>query len=248
MATTEPMAAPAPKPTETAQPRPTIVVDPPKPAEKTPEQPSDSAALQKLVDKMGNELGELRRENRQLIDQVQQLGKPAEPAMPAATFEDDPKQFIKEAVGHAIQEQLGPQLQVLNSDLNERRGQTFDKAVSEVYPDWKETIAHDDFANWIKQSNARVQMYMIADKQFDSATAIELLKRFRSDQAEAQQNEAGALNAAGMVEGGGEAGGVQVYAASEIKALMERDPQAYKRWLASEGMQAYAEGRVDQNR
>lgn len=241
MATTEA----AEKKPEILEPRKSIVVD--APLEKEPEKPSEAPDYTKVIDRMGNELGDLRKQNRELQQMLQQMQAPKEEA-PTYSLDENPQEFIQQAVGQAIDERLGPKLQVLESDLNQRRGAAFDEKVARTYPDWKETVGDESFAEWVKASPARTQMYMIADQNFDVDSAVELIKRFRQDQAEAKQSESGAIQAAGMVDGGGDSGGAKVFAASEIKHLMETDPEAYRRWLSSEGMAAYRDGRVDQNR
>lgn len=244
MATTE--AATDQAPADVVEARPSIVVDPP---QQQAEQVADAAPnYVKTIDKMGNELGELRKQNRELQQLIQKMNAPQAESPTPVSFDSDPAAFVAQAVGQAIDERLGPQLQVLESDLHERRGAEFDRKVSEQYPDWKETAQSDDFVAWVKASQGRSQMYMIADKHFDSDSAVELLKRFKADQAEADESKTGAINAAGMVDGGGSADGVKVYAASEVKHMMETDPEAYRRWLAGDGMNAYRDGRVDQNR
>ena len=226
--------------------RESIIVD--APHEKEGAKAEAPADYTKTIDKMGNELGELRKQNRELMQALQglQQGSQAEPEK--FSYEDNPTEFIQQAIGTAIEERLGPKLQVLESDLHQRRATTFDEKLSQTYPDWKETAQTEDFANWVKASPARTQMYVIADQNFDVDSATELMKRFRQDQAEAQKNQKGAIDAAGMVEGGGDSSGVKVYAASEVKHMMETDPEAYRRWLSTEGMAAYNDGRVDQNR
>lgn len=230
----------------TSSQRESIVVD--APANKPEaDAKADKPDYVKTIDKMGNELGELRKQNRDLMAKLDTMQIPQREEAAPVSFEEQPEQFIQQSIQQALASQLGPQLQVLQSDLLERKSASFDKKLSESYPDWKETAKGDDFADWVKASPARVQMYKLADANFDVDSATELLKRFRQDQAEAKTNEQGALNAAGLVSGGGETGGARVYAASEIKKMINDDPDRYRQWLAGDGMRAYQEGRVDQN-
>jgi hypothetical protein len=208
----------------------------------------------KTIDRMGNELGELRKANKELqtkLEAVMQQGQAAQEASVRAepvNFDDDPAGYVQQAVKAAMEEAIAPQLNVLADDLHRRKADAFDHAVSQSYPDWKETAQSEGFADWVKANPARMQMYQLADANFDSDSAVELLKRFRQDQADAKDSEQGAIQAAGLVSGGGSTGGKQVFAASEIRSMMQNDPEGYKRWMSQEGYKAYSEGRVDQSR
>ena len=226
-----------------------IIIDTPPPAEAKQDTQSDGARqAQLLADRLGNELGQARKELKELRAQVEQSTFQVPQVPEPVSYDEDPQKFIQQSIDDALKAHLGPKLQMLESDLLQRKSVTFDERLSETYPDWKESVNSEDFANWVKQSQARIQMYQIADQNFDVDSAHELLKRFKQDQAEAASNKQGALNAAGVVENGGDSGGARVYAASEIRKLIETDPQEYQRWMAGEGMAAYRDGRVDPNR
>ncbi len=231
---------------EVSTDREPILVEAPqeKPAEPKPTEQPDYT---KTIDRMGNELGELRKQNAELMAQLTNMQAPNVEAE-KVSFESDPEGFIKQAVADALGQTVAPQLQVLESDLLGRKAEKFDEKLSTVYPDWKETAEQPDFAEWIKASPARAQMFQIADQNFDVDSAAELIKRYKQDQAERKAGEQGALAAAGIVESGGDSGGATVYAASEIMRMKQNDPAEYNRWLAGDGMKAYQEGRVDQNR
>jgi len=222
-----------------------ILVEPPKQAE--PEQAKPEFDPQKVIDRMGNELGELRKELRNANQRLAEIQAPAQD-VEQVTFEEDPQAFIQQTIQQTLESTLAPKLQVLESDLLQRQSVKFDEKLSQTYPDWKETVKGDSFADWVQASPARLQMYQIADKNFDVESAAELLKRYKQDSAEAEANKQGAIGAAGLVQGGGDTGGARVYAASEISKMIQSDPEAYRRFMSGDGMKAYQEGRVDMNR
>lgn len=255
MATTEAAEQPNPGQSDDAVLAPIqnrgILVD--APVDKAPDDGKGQEAdtTQATIDRMGNELGEARKAVKELTAQIEAMrqGQAAANAPEPVSYEDDPAGYIQQAIDSALEHKLGPKLQVLESDLLVRQSEKFDQKVKEAYPDWQETAKMPEFADWVKASPARIQMYQIADRNFDVESTVELIKRFRQDQAEAQANQAGAINAAGLVEGGGNTdSGGRVYAASEIKRMINDDPEGYQRWLSTDGMRAYSEGRVDQNR
>ena len=222
-----------------------IIIEPPKQAE--PEQAKPEFDPQKVIDRMGNELGELRKELRDANRRLAEMQAPSQ-EVEQVSFEDSPQQFIEQTIQRTLEANLAPKLQVLESDLLHRQSVKFDEKLSQTYPDWKETVKGDDFADWVQASPARLQMYQIADKNFDVESAAELLKRYKQDSAEAEANKQGAIGAAGLVRGGGDTGGARTYAASEIASMIQSDPEGYRRFMAGDGMKAYQEGRVDMNR
>lgn len=250
MATTENAAVRPADTQEVLQPssKESIVVEAPKQQAEPSTEQSDAEKYRLLSDKLGNQLGETRKELKALRDQMEQMNTLQQVPEARPTFEQDPEAFIQMAVRDAIGQGVAPTLEVLQSDLVMRKGEAFDQKLSETYPDWKETANSEDFANWVQANEARMQMYKIADQNYDTESAAELIKRFRQDSAQAEKDKQGAIAAAGLVSGGGDTGGARMYAASEVKRMMNDDPESYRRWLANDGMKAYQEGRVDQSR
>jgi len=224
-----------------------VLIEAPKQPEPEAERSSESVDFQKLSDRLGNELGEARKQLREMSQRLAEIQAPQR-EVEQVTFQDDPEQFIQQTIQQTLESTLAPKLQVLESDLLQRQSVKFDESLSQTYPDWKETVKGDSFAEWVQQSPARLQMYQIADKQFDVPSAAELLKRYKQDVADAEATKQGALGAAGLVQGGGDTGGARVYAASEIAKMVENNPEEYRRWMAGDGIAAYREGRVDQSR
>ncbi len=224
-----------------------VLVETPKAPDPEPVQ-SDADKQRATIDRMGNELGEARLAIKQLTEQLSQYTQPTADEPAQVTFEDDPQAFIQQTIQQTLESTLAPKLQVLESDLLQRQSTKFDQSLSETYPDWQDTVKTEDFASWVQANPARMEMYRIADKQFDVPSAVELLKRYKDDLTTAEANKQGAIGAASLVAGGGDTGGARVYAASEVSQMIQSDPEAYRRWMAGDGMKAYREGRVDSTR
>lgn len=227
--------------------RNSVVIEAPKPADPGPVE-SEADKMRATIDRMGNELGEARRLLKEQSEQLAALATPKAPEEAPVSFEDNPQAFIEQTIQRTLEANLAPKLQVLESDLLNRQSVKFDELLSETYPNWRETIQEDTFASWVKASPARAQMYRTADSQFDVDSAVELLRMYKRDQAEAESAKAGAIGAAGLVEASGDTGGARTYAASEISRMVTDDPEGYRRFMAGDGMKAYQEGRVDRNR
>ncbi len=216
-----------------------------------PEQPKaeehDPVAEQRAVaDRLGNEVGALRKENRELQEQLRQfLAQQSQPPPEEpVSFNDDPDRWLEQRLGSLLDEKLGPQLQVLNSDLQRRVSGEFEAQMYEADPEWETTAKSPEFAAWVQANPGMRYLVERAATQFDVQAGLEALKRFRQDaSAEAKRRE-GAFGAATMSTGGSGDGAARTYNASEIQHLKQTDPEAYSRWLSAEGMSAYREGRV----
>jgi len=113
-------------------------------------------------------------------------------------------------------------------------------------------LQNPKFAEWIKGSKVRTQLFVQADQQYDYDAADELFNLWKEKnqvvqqtaQAEkmARQNavkSASTGNARGSVEGSRK----KVYRRADIIKLMKTDPDRYNS-LSDEILKAYAEGRV----
>ena len=116
----------------------------------------------------------------------------------------------------------------------------------------QEILTDSKFADWIKGSKIRTQLFVQADQQYDAEAADELFTTWKERQQVVEQTVANekasrktaVKNAsAGNAKGSGEAASRKVYRRSDIIKLMQTDPDRYLS-LSDEIMQAYQEGRV----
>jgi len=222
-----------------------ILVNPPaeKPAKSEEDETPD---YQKVADKLGNEVGELRKELKNAYARMEEftLAQNQPEPEPQVSYEEDPGRFIQQAIDKVLEERLGPQLQVLNSDLQRRVSGEFESEMNESQPGWQDVVNSDDFGNWLKVNPAMTTLVEKAARQFDVSSATEVVKRFKQDQELESKNRMGAFNAAAMSSGGSGEGAARIYAASEIQRMKSTDPEGYRLWLAGDGYTAYSEGRV----
>ena len=108
------------------------------------------------------------------------------------------------------------------------------------------------FAEWIKASKIRTQLFVAADQSYDSDSADELFSLWKERKVVAQQTanvekqaRKQTLKAAstGNARGSAEGSRKKVYRRADIIKLMKNDPDRYQA-LSEEIMAAYAEGRV----
>ena len=108
------------------------------------------------------------------------------------------------------------------------------------------------FAEWIKASKIRTQLFVAADQQYDADSADELFSLWKERKTVAQQTanvekqaRKQSLKAAntGNARGSAEGSRKKVYRRADIIKLMKNDPDRYQA-LSEEIMAAYAEGRV----
>jgi hypothetical protein len=123
--------------------------------------------------------------------------------------------------------------------------------LAQEHPDYGQVASDPDFANWVKSSPVRINLFAKADGEFDYDSANELLttyKQLRGVKAK-QTSDAGEatrktnLKAAGVDIGGSGESGKRVYRRADLIRLKMTDPNRYEA-LSDEIMQAYAEGRV----
>ena len=108
------------------------------------------------------------------------------------------------------------------------------------------------FAEWIKGSKVRTQLFVQADQGYDYDAANELFSLWKEKnqvvQQTAQAEKAARKSAVksantGNARGTGEGSRKKVYRRADIIKLMRTDPERYQS-LSDELLKAYAEGRV----
>jgi hypothetical protein len=116
----------------------------------------------------------------------------------------------------------------------------------------REILDDPKFADWIKSSKIRTQLFVRADQEYDADAADELFSLWKERrsvtqqtaqverQARKQQLKAASTgNARGTAEGTRK----KVYRRADLIKLMKTDPERYQA-LSEDILTAYAEGRV----
>jgi hypothetical protein len=200
----------------------------------------------KLIDRQGKEVGEIRKLADELIKQNLSSNKQSiKEETPEVDFFENPKEAIRQTVDNHPDVVAGRQAAY---DFKKMQIQ---QKLAQEHPDFGQVASDPDFANWVKSSPIRINLFAKADGEFDYDSANELLttyKQLRGVKAK-QTSDAGEatrktnLKAASVDVGGSGESGKRVYRRADLIRLKMTDPNRYEA-LSDEIMQAYAEGRV----
>ena len=200
----------------------------------------------KLIDRQGKEVGEIRKLADELIKQNLSSNKQSiKEEQPEVDFFENPKEAIRQTVDNHPDVVAGRQAAY---DFKKMQIQ---QKLAQEHPDFGQVASDPDFANWVKSSPIRINLFAKADGEFDYDSANELLttyKQLRGVKAK-QTSDAGEatrktnLKAASVDVGGSGESGKRVYRRADLIRLKMTDPNRYEA-LSDEIMQAYAEGRV----
>ena len=200
----------------------------------------------KLIDRQGKEVGEIRKLADELIKQNLSSNKqPIKEEAPEVDFFENPKEAIRQTVDNHPDVVAGRQA------AHDFKRMQIQQKLAQEHPDYGQVASDPDFANWVKSSPVRINLFAKADGEFDYDSANELLttyKQLRGVKAK-QTSDAGEatrktnLKAAGVDIGGSGESGKRIYRRADLIRLKMTDPNRYEA-LSDEIMQAYSEGRV----
>ena len=203
---------------------------------------------EKLLGKQSSEVGELRK----VVDDHIQTQLAQQQAPVQQQEEDDTDFFIdpQAAVSRAIDNH--PSIREANQVTQNYKKQTALSQLQSKHPDMNNIIQDAGFAEWIKGSKIRTQLFVQADQQYDYDAADELFSLWKERASVAQQTVAVEKQArkqqvksasTGNARGTGQTQRKKVYRRADIIKLMKTDPDRYAA-LSEEIFQAYADGRV----
>jgi len=202
---------------------------------------------EKLLGRQSSEVGELRK----VVDDYISSQTPAAPQQPVEP-EDDIDYFTdpQGAVNRAIENH--PKIKEAQEYTQQYKQQTALATLNNKHPDMQEILNDPKFAEWIKASKIRTQLFVAADQQYDAESADELFSLWKERKQVVQQTAnvekqerkqqlkaANTGNARGSTEGARK----KIYRRADIIKLMRTDPERYQS-LSEEILTAYAEGRV----
>ena len=200
----------------------------------------------KLIDRQGKEVGEIRKLADELIKQNLSSNKQSiKEEQPEVDFFENPKEAIRQTVDNHPDVVAGRQAAY---DFKKMQIQ---QKLAQEHPDFGQVASDPDFANWVKSSPIRINLFAKADGEFDYDSANELLttyKQLRGVKAK-QTSDAGEatrktnLKAASVDVGGSGESGKRIYRRADLIRLKMENPNRYEA-LSDEIMQAYSEGRV----
>jgi len=207
--------------------------------------------LEKFSGKQSTEVGELRK----LVDdhiQTQLIAQQAPQQQQQLDDEDDVDFFVdpKTAVSRAIDNH--PKILEAQAYTEQAKKQATLAQLQQNHPDMEAVLQDPKFAEWIKGSKVRTQLFVQADQMYDYDAANELFSLWKEKNQVVQQTaqaervarksavkSANTGNARGTAEGSRR----KVYRRADIIKLMRTDPERYQS-MSDELLKAYAEGRV----
>jgi len=203
---------------------------------------------EKLLGRQSSEVGELRKVVDDFIQNQTQQQAPQQYVEP----EDDIDYFTdpQAAVNRAIENH--PKIREAQEYTAQYKKQTSLAMLNTKHPDMQSILQDPKFAEWIKGSKIRTQLFVEADQQYNAEAADELFTLWKERKNIAQQTAAvekqsrkQQLKAAntGSTQGSAEGSRRKVYRRADIIKLMRTDPERYQA-LSEEILKAYAEGRV----
>ena len=203
---------------------------------------------EKLLGRQSSEVGELRK----VVDDYISSQTQSAPQPQHVEPEDDIDYFTdpQAAVNRAIENH--PKIREAEQYTADYKKQSALAALNNKHPDMQQILSDPKFAEWIKASKIRTQLFVAADQQYDADSADELFSLWKERKQVVQQTanvekqeRKQQLKAAntGNARGSAEGSRKKVYRRADIIKLMKTDPERYQA-LSPEILQAYAEGRV----
>ena len=204
---------------------------------------------EKALGKQSSEVGELR----QIVDNHIQAQLAQEQAPVQQQDEGDDVDFFidpRSAVSKAIENH--PKIKEAEAYAQQSKKQATLSQLQSEFPDMENTLKDPQFAEWIKASKIRTQLFVQADQYYDYDAATELFQNWRErnrmvkqtveveKQARKQQVKTAST---GNARGTGETVRKKTYRRADIIKLMKTDPERYQA-ISDEIFAAYAEGRV----
>lgn len=214
--------------------------------------------LERFSGKQRNEVGETRKEIselRELVDgyiQTELSNKQAPQPQQEDDNSDDVDFFVdpQSAVNRAIDNH--PKIKEAEAYTQQYRQQAALSQIKSSHPDMENILQDPKFAEWIKGSKVRTQLFVQADQGYDYDAANELFNLWKEKnqvvqqtaQAEKVARQSAVKSAStGNARGSAEGSRKKVYRRADIIKLMKSDPDRYNA-ISDEILQAYAEGRV----
>jgi len=204
--------------------------------------------LEKFSGKQSTEVGELRK----LVDSHIQTQLSTQPAPQQQQEQDDTDFFVdpQTAVNRAIDNH--PKIKEAEAYTKQYRQQATLAQLKATHPEMEQVLQDPKFAEWIKGSKVRTQLFVQADQGYDYDAANELFSLWKEKKQVVQQTaqaekvaRKSAVKSAttGNARGTAEGSRKKVYRRADIIKLMKTDPERYNS-LSDEILKAYAEGRV----
>lgn len=204
--------------------------------------------LEKFSGKQSTEVGELRKVVDDYIQTQTQLSEqaPQQQQDEEVDFFVDPTNAVNRAIDNH------PKIREAQAYTEQYKKQATLAQLQQQHPDMEAVLQDAKFAEWIKGSKVRTQLFVQADQMYDYDAANELFSLWKersqavqqTAQAEKQARKSAVKTAnTGNARGTAEGSRKKTYRRADLINLMKTDPDRYMA-LQPEIMAAYAEKRV----
>jgi len=202
---------------------------------------------EKLIGRQAQEVGEVRRLADELIKQQLSTKQTTQPPVVEneIDFFEDPKLAVQKAVANhpdvLAAKQASQQLKQIQTQA----------MLNKKHPDFADIVRDGEFIEWVKASPMRLNIYAMADANYDFNAADELLSTFKQIRTSKTQQTTDAgntvrkqnLTAAAVDVGGTGESSKKIYRRADLIRLRMTDPARYEA-MEPDIMAAYAERRV----
>ena len=202
---------------------------------------------EKLIGRQAQEVGEVRKLADELLKQQLSSKQQAQPPVVEneVDFFEDPKLAIQKAVANhpdvVAAKQATMQLKQIQTQA----------MLNKKHPDFAAVVGDAEFQEWVRSSPMRLNIYAMADANYDFNAADELISTFKQIRTSKTQQTTDAgnavlkqnLKAAAVDVGGTGESSKKTYRRADLIRLRMTDPARYEA-LEPDIMAAYAEGRV----
>ena len=206
---------------------------------------------EQLLGRQSSEVGDLRKVVDDYIN-AQLVTHKNTPQQQQVDEDDDVDFFVdpKSAVQKAINNH--PKIKEAEQYTRQYKQQATLAQLQQRHPDMQNVLQDPSFAEWVKGSKIRTQLFVQADQQYDYDAANELFDNWKERTNMVQQTakveqqarkQAVKAASTGNAKGSMETSRKKVYRRADIIKLMNSDPERYQA-LSPEILAAYAEGRV----
>jgi hypothetical protein len=202
---------------------------------------------EKLIGRQAQEVGEVRRLADELIKQQLSTKQATQPPVVEneIDFFEDPQSAIRKAVTNH------PDVLAAKQASQQLRQIQTQAMLTKKHPDFADVVRDGEFIEWVKASPMRLNIYAMADANYDFNAADELLSTFKQIRTSKTQQTTDAgnavrkqnLSAAAVDVGGTGESSKKVYRRADLIRLRMTDPSRYEA-MEPDIMAAYAEGRV----
>ena len=203
---------------------------------------------EKLLGRQSSEVGELRK----VVDSYIQTQLSQQKEAPEQTVNDDIDYYTDPRAAVRKEIENHPKIKEAEQYTQQYKKATALNQLQSKHPELQQILQDNRFAEWIKASKIRTQLFVQADQQYDYEAADELFTLWKDRQATvtqtAQAEKAGRKEAVktastGNGRGNPDSKARKIYRRADIIKLMKTDPDRYQS-LSDEIMKAYQEGRV----